>query len=130
MTAIIGCRHGIFSINKTALVLLFLVLFPSSLWAHAVLIESVPSPSSALKEAPQTIMLRFNATMEKMITQVELINGKKEKIRLENVDEAEDDRIVARVPPLAPGVYTLLYKVLAKDGHVTEGSFRFTVLLP
>jgi len=130
MTTVPSMRYSMFSIKKTALGFLFLFLLPSSLWAHAVLIESVPSPSSVLKEAPQTIMLRFNATMEKTITQVYLMNGKEEKIRLEKVTESEDDRIVLRAPPLIPGVYTILYKVLARDGHVTEGSFHFTVLLP
>jgi len=130
MGTAIDFLYSIFSIKKTALGFLFLFLLPSSLWARAVLVASVPLPGAILKEAPQTIMLRFNATMEKTITQVYLMNGKEEKIRLEKVTESEDDRMMLRVPPLIPGVYTILYKVLARDGHVTEGSFHFTVLLP
>ena len=29
--------------------------------------------------------------------------------------------------PLPPGVYVVRYRVLAADGHVTEGALRFTV---
>ena len=31
---------------------------------------------------------------------------------------------------LAPGAYLVRYKVLAVDGHITEGILRFSVLEP
>ena len=40
------------------------------------------------------------------------------------------DRIVFPLGSLRPGAYVVRYKVLAADGHITEGALRFTVLEP
>ena len=37
------------------------------------------------------------------------------------------ERLVIPLQPLAPGTYVLRYRVLAADGHLTEGALRFTV---
>src|SRR6202035_2242496 len=42
-------------------------------------------------------------------------------------DASPPDRVVIPLSPLAPGVYVLRYRVLAVDGHITEGALRFTV---
>ena len=104
--------------------------FPPFAWSHAVLIESNPPHKATLHSSPKTFLLRFNAALEEGITQVYLIDPDKNETRLVKVDERKNDRIVVRVPPLSPGVYTILYKVLARDGHVTEGRVRFTLLGP
>ena len=104
--------------------------FPREAWSHAVLIESDPPHEATLQAPPKTFLLRFNAALEQVITQVYLIDPDKNETSLEKIDESKVDRIVVRVPPLDPGVYTILYKVLARDGHVTEGRVLFTLLGP
>jgi methionine-rich copper-binding protein CopC len=104
--------------------------FPHLAWSHAILIESDPPHEATLQVAPETFLLRFNAALEQVITQVYLIDPDRNETPLEKVDESKTDRIVVRVPPLSPGVYTILYKVLARDGHVTEGRVLFTLLGP
>ena len=115
--------------SKILLIAWFLI-FPHAVWSHAVLIDSIPIHEATLDEAPQTILLKFNAALEHVITKVFLINQNKEETTLEKVEESQADRIMVRVPSLSPGVYTVLYKVLARDGHVTEGSIRFTLRDP
>ena len=97
-------------------------------WGHGVLIESSPSQGAILKESPTLITLRFNAALEPSISQVSLVDLKHQKTTLNITDESTVERIVATVPPLPPGVYYVHYQVLATDGHVTEGSIRFTIL--
>ena len=41
--------------------------------------------------------------------------------------EATPDRLTIPLEALGPGAYVLRYRVLAVDGHVTEGALRFTV---
>lgn len=101
---------------------------PERSGAHSILIESVPPHGAALEAAPQTLFLRFNAKIEPSMTRVSLVDRQNKKTPLEMSGDSTVDRIVVRVPALAPGVYSVVYKVLATDGHVTEGSFRFTVL--
>ena len=115
------------SIQWQILLFVWLPAFPNLAWCHAILIESVPPHEATLDKAPQTILLKFNAALEHVITQVYLIDRNKNETTLEKAEESKADRIIVRVPPLSPGVYTILYKVLARDGHVTQGSIRFTL---
>ncbi len=99
-------------------------------WGHGVLIESTPAHGAILKESPSVISLRFNAALEPSITRVSLVDLKQQKQTLTITDDSTVERIIAVVPPLPPGVYHVNYQVLATDGHVTEGSIRFTILAP
>ena len=119
-----------FIFQSQILLMAGLLIVPQVVWSHAILIDSVPSHDATLDEAPQTILLKFNAALEHVITKVFLIDQNKEETTLEKVEESQADRIKVRVPSLSPGVYTVLYKVLARDGHVTEGSIRFTLRDP
>lgn len=93
-----------------------------------MLIASTPPHGAILRQSPATITLRFNAALERVITQVYLLDGQGHETQLELVDDPKANRVTARLPSLPPGVYTVRYKVLARDGHVTEGSIRFTIL--
>ena len=107
-----------------------MAIWPNFAWGHAVLIESNPPNHATLYKAPQTFLLKFNAALEEVITRVYLIDPEKHQTPLEKVAETKSDQVVVRLPPLSPGVYTILYKVLARDGHVTEGRVQFTFLGP
>ena len=104
-----------------------LALCPPS-WGHGVLIESSPPHGAVLEESPSVVSLRFNAVLEPSITRVTLVDLKEHHQALKMTDASTVDCIVATVPPLPPGVYLVNYMVLATDGHVTEGSIRFTIL--
>jgi len=97
-------------------------------WGHGVLIESSPPHGAVLEEAPTSISLRFNSALEPSITQVILVDMKQQKQPLKIAEVSTIERVIATVPPLPPGVYHVNYQVLATDGHVTEGSIRFTIL--
>ena len=115
---------------KTAWLLLFPVLFvlasPELVSAHALVIDSLPSKGAVLSHAPEHIILRFNAQIEPALTRVVLKQAGKE-IPLEISKDSTADKLVISLPPLVPGVYMLQYRVLASDGHVTEGALHFTI---
>jgi len=46
---------------------------------------------------------------------------------VDRATEADAARLVVPLTPLAPGIYIVRYRVLAADGHVTEGALRFTI---
>lgn len=108
--------------------LLFVLALWSPSWGHGVLIDSTPSHGAILEKSPSIVSLRFNAALELSITHLTLVDPKKQTQDLKMTDASTIERIVATVPPLAPGVYLVKYKVLATDGHITEGSIRFTIL--
>jgi methionine-rich copper-binding protein CopC len=100
---------------------------------HAIVLESSPVHDAVLERAPRQVTLRFNSKIEKRFTRVTLAAADQPPVAValpESDDPAAPDRIVIPLRPLAPGVYVLRYRVLAVDGHITEGALRFTVGLP
>lgn len=105
---------------------------PGQVAAHALVVESEPASGAQLTEPPARIYLRFNSKLEKRLSHVTLGPAKGRPVALPiAVDGSEKpDRILLPLAPLAPGPYVLRYKVLAVDGHITEGRLTFTVLEP
>jgi len=109
----------------------WLVLLPASPAApHAIVLESSPVRDAVLERAPGQVTLRFNSKIEKRFTRITLAAGDRPATPIalpEHDDASPPDRVVIPLSPLAPGVYVLRYRVLAVDGHITEGALRFTV---
>ena len=108
--------------------LVTLTVAPDQVDAHSILVESAPAHGAKLSTSPPTAQLRFNSRIEPALTRVSLAEGRHQPTALEISKESVVDRIIVPLPPLAPGVYTLIYRVLALDGHVTKGLVQFTVL--
>jgi copper resistance protein C len=109
----------------------WLVLLPASPAApHAIVLESSPAHDAVLERAPEQMTLRFNSKIEKRFTRITLAAGDRPPAPIvvpDGDDASAPDRVVIPLSPLAPGVYVLRYRVLAVDGHITEGALRFTV---
>lgn len=97
--------------------------------AHAIVLESLPTHDAVLTESPGRIILRFNSRIEAALSRVtiEAVNGKAVALPAARDAGPEANRLVVPVGPLAPGIYVVRYRVLAADGHVTEGALRFSV---
>ena len=97
--------------------------------AHAIVLESLPTHDAVLTESPRRIILRFNSRIEAALSRVtiEAVNGKAVALPAARDAGPEANRLVVPVGPLAPGIYVVRYRVLAADGHVTEGALRFSV---
>jgi methionine-rich copper-binding protein CopC len=109
----------------------WLVLLPASPAApHAIVLESSPVHDAVLERAPEQVTLRFNSKIEKRFTRITLAAGDRPPRAIvvpAGDDAAAPDRVVIPLSPLTPGIYVLRYRVLAVDGHITEGALRFTV---
>jgi len=98
--------------------------------SHAIVLESSPVHDAVLERAPAQVTLRFNSKIEKRFTRITLTAGDRPAVPIVlpgDDDASTPDRVVIPLSPLAPGVYVLRYRVLAVDGHITEGALRFTV---
>jgi methionine-rich copper-binding protein CopC len=102
---------------------------PSAAAAHAIVLESSPPSGAVLAQPPAEITLRFNSKIEKRFTRLTLSTGNQPPapVTARSDDPGTPDRLVIPIRSLAPGEYTLRYRVLAVDGHITEGALRFTV---
>lgn len=103
---------------------------PRAASSHAIVLESSPVHDAVLARAPRQITLRFNSRIEKRFTRLTLAQADQAPVPVALPDgepEATPDRLMIPLRGLGPGVYVLRYRVLAVDGHITEGALRFTV---
>lgn len=105
---------------------------PGRAAAHAFVVESQPAEGATLAEPPTHVYLRFNSKLEKRLSHVTISTDKGKPVALPISVQSQDrpDRMELAVGPLGPGAYVVRYKVLAVDGHITEGVLRFSVLEP
>jgi methionine-rich copper-binding protein CopC len=118
------------ALRAWALCATLVALAPGAAGAHAIILESEPAAGAKLAEPPARIYLRFNSKIEKRLSHVTLTaaNGFPVPLAVKTDGSEKLDRIVLPLGSLRPGAYVVRYKVLAADGHITEGALRFTVL--
>lgn len=110
--------------------LLAIALFsPVSAFAHAILVKSQPAKDEIVTEPPKQIDLWFNDAVRSEYKALAVIDSTGK--RVDNHDVAQSltngANIYATVPTLAPGTYTIRYRVVSEDTHIVTGKFEFTV---
>jgi methionine-rich copper-binding protein CopC len=98
--------------------------------AHAVLLESTPSPNGTVAGPDVPIKLRFNVRIDGSRSRLTLVGAAGFTQVLEISKEGPADALVANATGLLPGEYRLRWQVLASDGHITRGEIPFTVTHP
>jgi len=111
-----------------ALAMVLLGLAPLSAEAHAHLLQATPADGSVLTEAPPSFMLLFNEPAR--LTALNLQKDDAAPQKIGGLAEAASARWVIPAPQLAPGSYTLNYRVLSDDGHIMSGSIKFRLREP
>ncbi len=98
--------------------------------AHAIILETAPRHEESLA-SPKRLVLRFNSRLEKPLCSVQLVGPRQKTIALIRQDlDTAADTLSYTLPPLDPGAYQARWKVMAADGHVTEGIVVFTITPP
>lgn len=101
----------------------------STAFAHAHLLRTVPAQGGTVAAAPTEVVLSFNEKLEPAFTSAVVRDAAGKSLDGAKARVDADDRTVVRVsvPTLAPGVYTVEWKVMSADTHRVNGSFNFRV---
>ncbi|MCI0548694.1 MAG: copper resistance protein CopC [Candidatus Rokubacteria bacterium] len=104
------------------------VLIPPAL-AHAALVRSSPARRASLTRAPSRVELWFNEPLEAAYCSVSVwtAEGRQVDSRDVAVSARDPKQLSVGLPPLAPGGYTVRFRVLSVDGHVVESTFPFAI---
>jgi methionine-rich copper-binding protein CopC len=96
---------------------------------HAVLQRAEPRVDSKLKRAPDEIKLYFSERLEPAYSSVRVLNDQDAQVdrRDSRVDRSNPALLRATLPPLPPGQYKVIWRVLSIDADVTEGNFTFRI---
>jgi copper resistance protein C len=102
---------------------------PAAAWAHAVLVRSTPAARATLARPPERVSLWFNERLEAAYSRVSVWDGGGRQVDVADaaVDPGEPTRLSVGLSALAPGTYTVKFRVLSVDGHLVESQFPFTV---
>lgn len=111
------------------LLLLASLLSPLVAQAHAILVRSQPAKDEELKVAPKQIDLWFNDPVRSQYKALAVIDSDGKRVDNRDVEQAMTDgsHIYATVSDLAPGTYTIRYRVVSQDTHIVTGKFQFSV---
>ena len=97
--------------------------------AHAFLERADPRVGSTVKTPPAQVRLWFTEPLEPAFSTVRVLDAAGNQVDKQDVtvDPSKPDLLTVSVPPLGPGTYKVIWRVLSVDSHVTEGDFTFTV---
>lgn len=97
-------------------------------YAHARLRTATPAVESTVAP-PQEVAISFTEGIEPRFSTIEVKDAAGKRVDKQDAHTAPSDNKLFSVglPQLAPGPYTVVWRVTAVDTHKTEGTFKFTV---
>ena len=97
--------------------------------AHAFLDRADPRAGSTVKVPPAQVRLWFTESLEPAFSSLRVVNeaGRRVDKGDSQVDPTNLRLLRVSLPPLPPGTYKVIWRVLSVDSHVTEGDFTFRV---
>jgi len=116
-------------IRRLAVAACLLALGAAAAGAHGVLDRTDPRAGVSVKSAPSHVRLWFTGALEPAYSRVQVLDAAGQRADLGDggVDEANRALLRVSVPPLGPGAYRVVWRVLSVDSHVTEGQFSFRI---
>ncbi|MCC6611234.1 MAG: copper resistance protein CopC [Burkholderiales bacterium] len=112
-----------------ALLLAGSVLGATVALGHSGLQRAEPPAGSTLQRAPKEVKLYFSERLEPAYSKVRVEDSRGARVDRNDshVDPANPFLLRVTLSPLAHGEYTVVWRVLSVDSHITENRFTFRV---
>lgn len=97
--------------------------------AHAFPDHSEPRVGTTLAQPPAGVRIWFDGEIEPVFSTMRVENDLEQRVDKGDARvNPQDNRVLeVTVAALPPGRYRVYWSVIARDGHRTEGDFRFRV---
>jgi copper transport protein len=113
-----------------ALVSLAALALPASAFAHASLTHGYPAFRQRLAHSPREVLLRFDQTVNALPGSIVVLTRDGRNVAAPARAVPAKAAIVARLPKLPRGPYTVRWQAMSNDGHVVSGVYTFGVRVP
>lgn len=102
---------------------------PGVAWGHAFPDHSDPKVGSTVSASPSVVKIWFDSDLEPAFSNlmVHSMDGRMVDKKDSRVDPSDSKLLEVSVPPLPPGTYLVIWNVVARDTHRTQGQFTFTI---
>ena len=109
--------------------LLLLIQWPHSALGHALLVRAEPKVGERVSTPPATVRIWFDSALEPSLCKIHVRdpNGKQVDNDDSRVNPSDEKLLEVSLPSLPPGVYHVLWSVVSRDGHKTNGDYVFTI---
>jgi copper resistance protein C len=106
-----------------------LIVWSPIAWGHAFPHHSEPNVGSTVISAPSFVRIWFDGALEPAFSSIRVQDARGQQVDKGDghVDAADATLLEVSLRPLLPGTYRVLWSVVARDGHRTEGDFPFIV---
>ncbi|HEX8793309.1 MAG TPA: copper resistance CopC family protein [Polyangiaceae bacterium] len=112
------------------IVVLAALVLPSSAFAHASLRKESPGFRQRLAASPRQVVLQFDQTVDALPKALVVLTLKGENVAGTPRVIPSQREIVAPLPRLPKGPYTVRWQALSNDGHIVSGVYTFGVGVP
>ena len=116
-----------FTVRNLLGALVFLLAAPGPASPHAFVDTSAPVDRSTVREAPREVTVRFTESVELEFSRITVKSGAGETVSTGPIRQPSGNTLTVGLKALGPGSYTIEWRVLSVDTHVTDGVLRFTV---
>ena len=117
--------------KRAIVVVLFIVLGGAAgLKAHAFVEHAEPAAGSTVQTSPAEVKIRFTEKIEFSFSSIQVFDASKKEVDKRDAHLDHSDRALLHVslPQLGVGTYTVAWRVVSVDTHVTNGTFTFRVV--
>jgi methionine-rich copper-binding protein CopC len=114
---------------RAALMAAVLCFGVSPCWAHAFPDHSEPRVGHTLDAPPPSVRIWFDGGIEPIFSSIRVEDDNKRTVDKGDgrVNSNDPTLLEVSLPPLPSGRYQVIWSVVARDGHRTEGRFPFRV---
>ena len=114
---------------KRALLIAMLaaLALPASAFAHASLIKETPTFKQELQMSPRQIVLQFDQTVDALPKAIEVLTPDGKNVAGKPRAVPSQRELVASLPRLPRGPYTVRWQALSNDSHIVSGVYTFGV---
>lgn len=109
--------------------LVFLVAVSEVSWGHAFPDHSDPKVGSTVEGSPPRVRIWFDSYIEAAFStlMVHTAEGKMVDKRDSRVNPSDPKLLEVNLPLLPAGTYIVIWSVISRDGHKTNGESSFTI---
>ena len=104
---------------------------PATAVFHAHLVRAEPAVNDTLVSTPKSVRLWFSEPLELALSRVKIVRIGGDTVKTGALRHEGSAATTASLdfsaPPTAPGTYVVTYRVVARDGHPTTGSYNFVL---
>ena len=110
-----------------AIAVLAALAAPGAASAHARLVQTAPTFKQRVQRAPAQILLRFDQRVTALPGSIRVYSAAGKLVSGPARSAADTRRVVASLPRLPRGAYTIRWNAISSDGHDISGVYTFGV---